>query len=176
MAVNSDGTLDSTNFTGQFRIASALAGVAVSSSNGNVSITTANNGANKLATTASQSFNVLLLNPDLQTVYNETVNLTVTNAATEFATKDNLIQNPPTEVNARANTTNLSIMTNTASGVPDRQISGSTLLPTEVSPSSLGFDAETSFVANPALTGATVVSNGDGTFDVRFVTDNTSGR
>ena len=175
MAVNSDGTLDSTNFTGQFRIASALAGVAVSSSNGNVSITTANNGANKLATTASQSFNVLLLNPDLQTVYNETVNLTVTNAATEFATKDNLIQNPPTEVNARANTTNLSIMTNTASGVPDRQISGSTLLPTEVSPSSLGFDAETSFVANPALTGATVVSNGDGTFDVRFVTDNTSG-
>ena len=71
--MNSDGTLDSTNFTGQFRIASALAGVAVSSSNGNVSITTANNGANKLATTASQSFNVLLLNSDLQTVYNETV-------------------------------------------------------------------------------------------------------
>ncbi len=55
-----------------------------------------------------------------------------------------------------------------------RQISGSTLLPTEVNPSSLGFDDETSFVANPALNGATVVSNGDGTFDVRFITDNTT--
>ena len=175
MVVNDDGSLDTTNFTGQFRIATAVTGVAVNSSTGNVSITTANDGANKLATTASQSFNVLLLDTNLDTVYDETVTLTVTDASGEFATNDGLIQSPSTEVISRANSTNVSISTNTASGVPDRQIAGSTFLPGGVNPASLGFDGETSFVANPALAGATVVSNGDGTFDVRFTTDNTSG-
>ena len=175
MAVNDDGTLDATNFTGQFRIAAAVTGVAVNSSTGAVSITTANDGANKLATTVNQTFNVLLLDSKLDTIYNETVNLTVADASGEFATNDKLTQSPSTEVISRANSTSISISTNTASGVPDRQIPGSSLLPTEVNPATLGFDDDTSFVANPALTGATVVSNGDGTFDVRFTTDNTSG-
>ena len=117
-----------------------------------------------------------MLDSNLDTVYNETVNLTVADASGEFATNDGLvIQSPSTEVISRANSTNLSISTNTASGVPDRQIPGSTFLPGAVNPASLGFDDDTSFVANPALTGASVVSNGDGTFDVRFTTDNTSG-
>ena len=176
MVLNDDGSLDSTNFTGQFRIATAVTGVAVNSSTGKVSITTANDAANKLATTTAQVFNVLLLNSDLDTVYNETVKLTVADASGEFATNDGLIiRSPSTDVVSRANSTNLTISTNTASGVPDRQIAGSTFLPGSVNPASLGFDDDTSFVANPALTGATVVSNGDGTFDVRFTTDNTSG-
>ncbi|MGB2463728.1 MAG: hypothetical protein ACPICC_02350, partial [Candidatus Puniceispirillaceae bacterium] len=174
MVVNSDGSLDTTNFTGQFRIAAATTGVAVSSSTGMVSIDTANDAATPLGTGSPQTFNILLLDDSLDTVYNETVTLTVTDASGEFATRDKLVQSPSTEVIARANITNIAITTDTAAGVPARQISGSSLLPSDVNPSSLGFDDETSFVANPALNGATVVSNGDGTFDVRFITDNTT--
>ena len=124
MVLNDDGSLDSTNFTGQFRIATAVTGVAVNSSTWKVSITTANDAANKLATTAAQTFNVPV-DSNLDTVYNETVNLTVADASGEFATNDGLvIQSPSTEVISRANSTNLSISTNTASGVPDRQIKG----------------------------------------------------
>ena len=174
MVVNADGSLDTTNFTGLFRVASATPGVAVSSSTGMVSIDTANDAANPLGTGSPQTFNVLLLDANLETVYDETVTLSVTDASGEFATRDKLIQSPSTEVIARANTTNISITTDTASGVPARQISGASLLPADVNPATLGFDDDTSFVANPALNGATVVSNGDGTFDVRFVTDNTT--
>jgi len=172
MVVNADGSLDTTNFSGQFRIATATTGVSVNSSTGVVSIDTANDAASPLGTGTPQTFNVLLMDENLDTVYDETVTLTVTDAVGEFATRDYFIQSPSTEVIARANTTNLSIMSNTASGVPARQIAGSTLIPADVNPSSLGFDDETNFVAVPALTGATVISNGDGTFDVRFVTEN----
>ncbi|MCH1515479.1 MAG: hypothetical protein L7U52_02100, partial [Alphaproteobacteria bacterium] len=107
-------------------------------------------------------------------VYNETVTLTVTDASGEFATSDNYIQNASSDVVSRANATNVSISTNTASGVPARQISGLSLLSSDVNPATLGFDEDTNFVLSSTTPGASVISNGDGTFDVRFVTDNTT--
>ena len=112
---------------------------------------------------------------DGDAVYTETVNLTVTNASTEFATTDQLSVGTPTDVVARANTTNVSLRTNTAASTPNALIEESDLLPTGTTAASLGFDADTAFaISGGAPAGVALTNNLDGTFDLEVTTDNTA--
>ena len=177
MVENADGSLDTTNFTGSFRIPARPAGggVSVNSSDGTLRITTANDrpAANKLDA-GTINFNVVLYDADMQAIYTEAVTLTSTSAAGEFARTDRLAIQTPTEIVSATNITNMDITANTASGTPATILNGSQLLPVGVTGASVGFDNDTTFaITSGALNGTSIIDNGDGTFDLAIDTDNT---
>ena len=177
MVVNEDGTLDTTNFSGSFRIPTRPAGggVSVDSADGTLRITTDSSRpvANRLDA-GTINFDVVLYDEDLNVIYTEDVTLNSTSAAGEFARTDRLAMQSPSEVVSATNITNVDITTNTASGTPTTIINSSKFLPTGTTGGSLGFDNETTFViSSGALAGTSVIDNGDGTFDLAIDTDNT---
>jgi|GEM_PF-772568 len=91
--------------------------------------------------------------------------------STSRATDDGLGIETPTAIAAKANSTDIEITTNTQIGTAVTIIEENDLLPAGTSLSSLGFDAETSFVQTSPVAGTAVIDNGDGTFDLRLTTD-----
>ncbi|MGB0208322.1 MAG: flagellar hook-associated protein FlgK [Candidatus Puniceispirillaceae bacterium] len=91
--------------------------------------------------------------------------------STSRATSDGLGIETPTAIAAKANSTDIEITTNTASGTAVTIIEETQLLPAGTTLSSLGFDAETDFVRTSPVAGTAVIDNGDGTFDLRLTTD-----
>ena len=177
MEVNADGTLDTSNFTGSFRIPTRPSGggVSVDSATGSLRIVTDNTrpAANRLDAGAV-SFNIVLYDDSLNTVYTEAVTLTSTSASGEFARTDRLAIQTPSEVVSATNITNIDITANTASGTPTTIINSTKFLPNGISGTSLGFDSQTSFaISSGALAGTSIIDNGDGTFDLAIDTDNT---
>ena len=177
MVVNSDGSFDTTNFTGSFRIPTRPAGggVSVDSTDGTLRITTANDrpAANKLDA-GTINFDIVLYDTDMRAVYTESVTLTSTSAAGEFARTDRLSIQAPTEIVSATNITNVDITANTASGTPATIIGGSKLLPAGTTGAAIGFDTNTTFaITSGALNGTSIIDNGDGTFDLTIDTDNT---
>ena len=176
MQENEDGTLNSDNFTGSFVIVGAPAGggVTIDSSNGGVNLRTANNlpAAQKLDTTSPQTFQIRLRNADNEQVYLESVTLNVTDASGEFATTDGLDISTPGNIVSRANTTNISLNTNTATSTPATIIEESDLLRPSVVASTLGFDSQTDFTITATTAGVTLFDHGDGSFDINIDTDN----
>ena len=176
MGTNADGTMNADNFTGSFSVTTALTGASVNSETGDLILRTAGNRTPRIAEgTPAQQVAFELRDADGDAVYTETVNLTVTNASTEFATTDQLSVGTPTDVVARANTTNVSLRTNTAASTPNALIEESDLLPTGTTAASLGFDADTAFaISGGAPAGVALTNNLDGTFDLEVTTDNTA--
>ncbi|MCH1515605.1 MAG: hypothetical protein L7U52_02730, partial [Alphaproteobacteria bacterium] len=177
MVVNTDGSFDTTNFTGSFRIPTRPAGggVSVDSTDGTLRITTANDrpAANKLDA-GTINFDIVLYDTDMKAVYTESVTLTATSAAGEFARTDRLSIQAPTEIVSATNITNVDITANTASGTPATIIGGSKLLPAGTTGAAIGFDTNTTFaISSGALNGTSIIDNGDGTFDLTIDTDNT---
>ena len=173
MTVNEDGTMNATNFTGSFSVTTALTGASVNTETGDLILRTAGNRTPRIAEgTPAQIVAFELRDADGDAVYTETVNLTVTDASTEFATTDQLSVGTPTDVASRANTTNISIRTETAASTANALIEETDLLPTGTTTASLGFDTDTVF-AMPATTGLQLTDNFDGTFDLEITTDNT---
>ena len=179
MQVNDDGSLDTSNFSGTFRIPTRPAGggVSVDSTNGTLRITTdASRPAANVLDAGAINFDVVLYDENLEVVYTEDVTLNATDASGEFARNDGLSLQTPTEIISAANITNVDITANTAAGTPTTIINSSRFLPDGIDGASIGFDNETSFViTSGALAGTSVIDNGDGTFDLAIDTDNSLG-